>query len=87
MARGHYHTDVNETVTIRRKGQTYRTEAMILPSFSFMDTYARKVTQSRESVTVGLVAFEVLDGKITMIYDQEPHFMRTFDLRKEVSLD
>lgn len=84
MARGHYHTYVPETVTIRRNGRTHRTHALILPSFSFMDSYARKVTQSRETVTVGMVLVEVVDYRVVAIYDKEPEFMQTFDLRKEV---
>ena len=85
VVRAHFHNYVPETVKIRTNGHTHRTEAFILPSFSFLDDYARKVAKSPSSVTVGMVVVEVINGKIHEIHDGED-FIQRFDLRKEIDL-
>lgn len=81
LLRGHYHQYVSEVVTRRARGKTWRTQAVILPSYSFIDDYARKVAKSPEKITVGMVAFEIANGKASL-----PHeLMRTLDyVTKEV---
>lgn len=81
LLRGHYHQYVTEIVTRRARGRTWRTQAVILPSYSFIDDYARKVAKSPEKVTIGMVAFEIEGGKASEPYE----FMRTVDfVTKEV---
>ena len=87
IARAHFHQYARETVDIRAGGSTYTTRGVVLPSLSFLDDYARKAARSPGKVTVGGILVHVYDGKIHHIYDQEPDFMETFDLRKEVILD
>jgi hypothetical protein len=76
ILRGHYHQYVSEVVTRRARGKSWRTTSVILPSYSFIDDYARKVAKSPEKITVGMVAFEIQGGEVSL-----PHeFMRTLDV-------
>jgi hypothetical protein len=86
MARAHFHRYVPETVKIRSDGITHKTRAFILPSFSFLSDYARKVAKSPATLTVGMVVIEVVDGEIIKVYDESP-LIETFDLRKEIVID
>ena len=86
VARAHFHQYTTETVNVRANGTTNKTEGLILPSFSFLDDYARKSAKSPGKVTVGCVIAEVVDGRIIKIHDEEPDWMETVELRKEISL-
>lgn len=63
LLRAHYHQYVPETVTRQARGKTYRTRAAICPSYCFIDDFARKVAKSPDRVTIGMVAFEIENGK------------------------
>lgn len=81
MLRGHYHQYVPETVTRRARGKTWRTQAVICPSYCLIDDYARKVAKSPERATIGMIAFVIEDGRVSAPYE----FMRTTDFTtKEV---
>ena len=82
LLRGHYHQYVSEVVTRRARGKTWRTHAAICPSYCFIDDYARKVAKSPPKATIGMLAFEVVDGRVT------PHeFIRTFDFTTKEVVD
>jgi hypothetical protein len=81
IVRGHFHDYVPETMKIRANGTTYKTEGIILPSFAMLDDYARKVAKSPGSVTFGIAAVEIINGRIYKIHDSEPEFMEKIDLR------
>jgi hypothetical protein len=86
VARGHFHRYVPEAVHIRARGKTFVTRSFVLPSFTLPGDYVRKVAQSPRKVTVGMVVLEIIDGKIVAVYDQEPDFMRTIDLRTKAEV-
>ena len=75
LLRGHYHQLVTEVVTRRARGRAWRTQAVLLPSYSFIDDYARKVAKSPERITVGMVAFVLESGRASEPYE----FTRTLD--------
>lgn len=79
ILRGHVHNYVYETVRI----PPYTTRVVVLPSYCGMNYHARKVTKSTYRVTNGMIAFEVIDGRLS-----EPvEFIRTRDLRRTENLD
>lgn len=86
ITRAHFHRYVPETVVYRANGKTYTTYAFIVPSFSFITDYSRKVAKSPSHVTLGFIVIEVIRGVITRVFD-EPPLIQTFDLRKEIDLD
>lgn len=86
VLRAHYHEYARGTVTIRRHGMIFETLALILPSYSFIGDYVRKIVRSPGWVTLGMIAVEVINGRVHHVYDQEPDFMETLDLRQEVDV-
>ncbi len=71
--RAHYHEYVYEVL---REGK-FKSRLLMTPSYSMIDDHALKVTQSKHMVTNGLVAFELIDGRIS-----EPiELMKTLDIR------
>lgn len=82
VLRGHYHQLASEVVTRRARGRRWETRAVILPSYSGIDDYARKVAKSPARLTVGLVAFEIIDGKLVEMHE----FVRTVDYRTRMVL-
>lgn len=77
VVRAHYHTYTSEIVTRRTRNRMFRTAGVILPSYSGIDPHARKIAQSRDSIDIGLVAYEVVDGIILWQLDT----VRTLDVR------
>jgi hypothetical protein len=82
IARGHYHQFTTEIVTRRALGKTWRTWALICPAWCLVDDYARKVVKSPWRASIGMVALEVIDGRIVELHE----FMRTIDYRTRVEL-
>jgi len=73
VLRGHYHEPVIEQVRVGEHVSTI----IIAPAMAIIGEYARKVTQSRHQVTNGIIALEVVDGKLLDIHQ----FTNTLDLR------
>lgn len=82
VLRGHYHQLASETVTRRARGRRWETLAVILPSYCGIDDYARKVAKSPDHLTVGLVAFEIIDGRLVEMHE----FVRKVDYRTRMVL-
>lgn len=79
VLRGHYHDRTLELVHIHTWGETFRTWAAICPAYSiFADDYTLKATRSKDHMTAGLLAFEIIDGQVKQIYD----WAHTLDIRK-----
>jgi hypothetical protein len=82
VARGHFHTPVEETVTETIGGKFHKTTGIILPSFSGVNGYARQVIQSVSFVSTGLCCLEFVDGWFV-----ENHwFIKTRDVRTRETL-
>lgn len=77
VLRYHFHQYVRRWSTKRAHSKTHETLATICPSYCFTNDYARKVAKSPPRITIGQLAFELLDGKL---YDTH-EFLRTYDLR------
>ncbi len=77
VIRHHFHQYVRRWSTKRTHLGTHETLAVICPSYCFTNDYARKVAKSPPRITIGQLAYELLDGKL---YDTH-EFMRTYDLR------
>ena len=77
VLRHHFHQYVRRWSTKRTHLGTSETLSIICPSYCFTNDYARKVAKSPPRITIGQLAFELLDGKL---YDTH-EFMRTYDLR------
>jgi len=81
LARGHYHQFVTEVVT-RQNAQTWECRATICPSYCSIDDYARKVAKSAYRLTVGMIALEIVGGRLV----QQHEFIQTIDLRTRIEL-
>lgn len=88
VVRGHRHTFLApRTESIWRGngrdvgGTLYESRVTLIPSYCGLSRFAGKVTQSTPTLTVGMIAVEIVGGRIIEIYP----FVRTVDLRtKEV---
>lgn len=81
VLRGHYHVYRKEYLEMTANGQTYESWAIILPGFTFKDDYTRRATRSEFKQSIGIIAFEILDGHLYRGY----RFTKTADVRtKEI---
>jgi hypothetical protein len=83
VARGHVHVYALAVMNIITDEETFYTLGMILPPMCLLDTYARKVAQSPPYVRTGIVALEIIDGKINY---KPQEWLHTLHLRTERSL-
>jgi len=77
--RSHYHTYCRETVRI---GTEYESDIVVTPAYCGMSHYAVQATRSAYLQGCGMVAFEIVDGRLR---DIRP-FVRTLDLRTEEAI-
>lgn len=64
VLRGHYH----QYQMIYEQMGEYETTSVITPSYCMLSDYNHQATRSAGTVTNGMVAFEILDGKLGQIY-------------------
>lgn len=69
VLRAHYHTPIEEKLTIRANGHIHRSYLFITPSYQLMGDYAQQATRSAESVTNGMLVLE-LEGD-RLMYEPE----------------
>lgn len=81
LGRGHYHQFVTEVVT-RQNARTWECRATICPAYCLIDDYARKVAKSPYRATVGMIALEIVDGRLI----QQHELLRTIDFRTRLEL-
>jgi len=82
VLRGHYHAYVKEWCGISRMGTTYESWIVIMPPLCLPSDYTHKATQSAYRITTGVVAFEVINGRLHQTY---PH-LSTLDIRNVESV-
>ena len=80
--RGHFHEWVHASLNDCWDGVDSTHHLIILPSFSGMTDFARKVTRTAPSLTTGMAAFEIVDGALTQI----KAIKQTWDLRSREEL-
>ncbi len=83
LLRWHFHRYVPDTHEFRSNGKTYITRSRICPSYSYIDDHARKVAKSPTKLTVGMLAFEIVNGKVK----DDHEFLSTIDLRRKEVLE
>lgn len=81
-AYAHFHTFIEEKLTIPANGSLFRSYLFISPSFELLGDYGQQATRSIDKVTNGVVALVFDNGRMS----DEPHlFAKTSDIRtKEV---
>lgn len=78
VLRGHYHSVVQVFNRINgADNKVYRSWLYVLPSLCGLNGYAIKKTGSEYEITNGILAFEVIDGKLKDSFE----FTKTFDVR------
>lgn len=77
VARGHYHSFVRTWYGMSRGGEWFESWLIIMPPMCFVNDHARKATQSAYRVSPGIVAVEVINGRLHNIFP----FTRTLDIR------
>ena len=82
IIRGHYHEYIEEYYVKLFMEHRYKTEMCIVPSYCGIDDHARQVTKSKYILQHGMVAYEIVDGKIL---DTVPLF-ETIDIRTKEKL-
>lgn len=72
VTRGHYHSFVEEYLSIQYRDATYKSWLYTLPSYCFMGEFAINITSSQYIETHGMICTEVIDGQIgkTNIFKQ-----------------
>lgn len=64
VSRGHYHSFVEEYLSIKYKSERYRSWIYTLPSYCMLGEYGVKVSSSQFIINNGMIATEVVDGQI-----------------------
>lgn len=82
ILRGHYHVYRKEYLEICANGNVYESYAIVLPGFTFKDDYTRRATKSEFKQSVGMMAFEVINGRLYQTYK----FVQNLDIRTHESL-
>lgn len=82
ISRGHYHSFVEEYLSIKHNGVRHKSWLYTLPSYCMLGEYGINVTASQFQETHGMIATEVVDGQIgeTLILEQ------TLDIRTKETL-
>ena len=79
VLRGHYHDRIIEDIHVHTRKATFRTWGVVCPANSlFIDDYTKSATKSKEFMTAGMLAIEVIDGRIVDIHD----FSHVADIRR-----
>lgn len=80
--RSHFHTPIEEYLSIRQNGMFARSWLFITPSYQLMGDHAQQATRSKDSVTNGCLLLECLVDKLV---GNPQWLMETSDIRtKEV---
>ena len=82
--RAHYHVFLWVTERIEFEGILHTSHLVITPSYFGLSSHSRQATRSVPIQTHGCVAFEIVDGKLTV--DGVRPFKETVDLRTEEAL-
>lgn len=83
MLRSHYHEWIpEETLGIEFLGETYRSTLVMTPSYCGLGAHGHQSTRSTARQTHGMVAIEVIDGRLGEIRPLK----RTLDLRTKERL-
>jgi hypothetical protein len=82
VLRAHYHTYQRETVRVPSGDGEAVTDGIITPAYCGLSEFAQQATRSAYLIGCGLVALEIVDGRLVDIHAMH----RTVDLRREEKL-
>jgi hypothetical protein len=77
VLRGHYHSFVQEWCSITRMDKLYKSWIVVMPPLCLPSAYTHKATKSIYRITSGVVAFEIINGRL---YETYP-FVSHLDIR------
>lgn len=80
--RGHFHEYVPVPMLDEWDGESRLFWVVVVPSYSGLTHFARKVTRSTPTLTTGIVAWEIIDGQVS----KPIPFKQSWDLRTEEEL-
>jgi hypothetical protein len=82
VLRGHFHSYVREWCSVSRMGTTYESWIVVMPSLCLLGDYGHKATRSIYRLSPGVVAFEVINGRLHQTYS----FTQNLDIRTKRTL-
>jgi hypothetical protein len=83
VVRGHFHEYVREWLAFTAAPpRDYQADMLMVPGYTMLSHYAVQATRSASTQACGLVALEVVDGRLAGIHP----FWRRLDLRTKESL-
>lgn len=83
VLRGHYHSLVTEELTMRDRGEKYKSMLAITPSMCLLDDFSTKATRSQAIILNGILAFEIINERIYNVHE----FCVALDIRTKETLD
>ena len=78
ILRGHFHTYTRAVATFQPPNAYYQATGIIMPTLSYLGEWALNATQSKSRLSLGLIALEVINGKLHDVHA----FVEDWDLRK-----
>ena len=66
VLRGHYHEYVPVPWIVRKRGRDWFSQLVICPSYFMFDDWTYRIMRSKAEHSIGMVAFEIEDGKISL---------------------
>jgi len=82
VLRAHYHTYQRETVRVPAQYGEAVTDGILTPAYCGLSEFAQQATRSAYLIGCGLVALEIVDGRLVEVWPMH----RTVDLRREERL-
>jgi len=82
VLRAHYHQYVRETVRIQCGDTEHVSDIVLTPAYCGLSEFAQQATRSAYLIGCGLVALEIVDGRLADIHS----LTRAIDLRREERL-
>lgn len=80
---GHYHEWLYVTETVSIGDNDYTSSLFVIPSFNFPNLWTVAATQSKATYTHGIVAIEILDGRVV---EMPKRWTNTVDVRTHEKL-
>lgn len=82
VLRGHFHTWINEVVTIVYQNIEYTSRIIVTPSYCMISDYARQALKSLSGIQIGGTAIEIVGGAERKVH----RLVETLDVRMRETL-
>lgn len=82
VLRGHFHTWINEVVTVVFQNREYTSRIVVTPSYCMIGDYVRQALKSLAGIQIGGAAFEIVGGVVRNVY----RLVETLDVRTREQL-